>query len=91
MPDKAYDEVRFMLEAHQNDPSQVQIVLNEFLEQNDDPENVQKVPREPSPVPTKNKAGNGMVCKNRKGDKKKFQIIIHIFLREINRKTLFSY
>ena len=45
---------------------------------------MQKVPREPSPVPTKNKAGNGMVCKNRKGDKKKFQIIIYIFLREIN-------
>ena len=25
MPDKAYDEVRFMLEAHQNDPSRVQV------------------------------------------------------------------
>ena len=26
MPDKAYDEVRFMLEAHQNDPSRVQVI-----------------------------------------------------------------
>ena len=25
MPDKEYDEVRFMLEAHQNDPSRVQV------------------------------------------------------------------
>ena len=36
------------------------------MEQNEDPETVQKAPRLPSPVPARNKVGNGLMCKNRK-------------------------
>ena len=36
------------------------------MEQNEDPETVQKAPRVPSPVPARNKVGNGLMCKNRK-------------------------
>ena len=39
------------------------------MEQTEDPETMQKLPREPSPIPARNKVGNGLVCKNRKSSK----------------------
>merc|ERR1712051_256666 len=69
MPDKAQDEVRYMLESHQENPSRVQVVLNEFLEQSEEP--MKAKARETSPIPVRNKVGNGLKCKNSKSKKSK--------------------
>ena len=44
-----------------------QVVLNEFLEQSEEP---MKARDSTSPVPVRNKAGNGLKCKNSKKSKK---------------------
>ena len=64
MPNKEQDEVQYMLESHQENPSRVQVVLNEFLEQSEEPTKAKA--RETSPIPVRNKVGNGMKAKNSK-------------------------
>ena len=64
MPDKVQDEVQYMLESHQKNPSRVQVVLNEFLEQSEEPTKAKA--SETSPIPIRNKVGNGLKAKNSK-------------------------
>ena len=46
-----------------------QVVLNEFLEESEEPKKTKA--RETSPIPVRNKVGNGLKCKNSKSKKSK--------------------